>query len=212
MHISSENREALQELLNIGVERAAGSLNQMLEKPIRLHIPFIQLARVDDIFHEASKVNEGTLATVQLDFTGTFSGSACLLVPLEHATTLATALTGETEDVGTISSLQEVALNEIGNIVLNGVMGTMANIMQHPITYSVPVYQETSLPRLFQIPLTPPYEMALSSQTRFTIDDCDLRGDIILLMGIPDSELLMNTLRGLTLATSLHDNSSGPAT
>lgn len=52
MFISHEHLDALQELLNIGVGRAAGSLNQMLGKPIRLYIPFIQSEKIEDLSQE----------------------------------------------------------------------------------------------------------------------------------------------------------------
>ena len=52
MYISPEHLDALQELLNIGVGRAAGSLNQMLGKPIRLYIPLIQWEMIEDLSQE----------------------------------------------------------------------------------------------------------------------------------------------------------------
>jgi len=122
MHISPDHLDALQELLNIGVGRAAGSLNQMLEKPIRLHIPSIQLGKLDELSQDIQLIKEDTLSSVQLPFKGPFTGSACLLFPTESAAALVMALTGETEDSDTMDSLREATLTEIGNIVLNGVM------------------------------------------------------------------------------------------
>ncbi len=102
MHISPEHLDALQELINIGVGRAAGSLNQMLEKPIRLHVPFIGLGNQDEVFQEIQKIQETTLSSVQLPFKGTFKGTVCLLFPPDSAAALVTALTGEAEDTDTM--------------------------------------------------------------------------------------------------------------
>ena len=55
MFISLEHLDALQELLKIGVGRAAGFLNQMLRKPIRLHIPFIQSGKIEGLSQEVQK-------------------------------------------------------------------------------------------------------------------------------------------------------------
>ncbi len=51
-YISPEHPDALHELLNIGVRRSAGSLNQKLGKPIRLHISLIQSGKIEDLFQD----------------------------------------------------------------------------------------------------------------------------------------------------------------
>ncbi len=209
MHISPEHLDALQELLNIGVGRAAGSLNQMLEKPIRLHVPFIQLGKPDDIAQEIQKIQETTLSSVQLPFKGTFQGSACLLFPTDSASALVTALTGEAEDTDTMDSLREATLTEIGNIVLNGVMGSLANILQNQITYTVPFYQETSLTGLLQPSPSDSSEMVLWAHTQFTIADYNLTGDIMLMFGIPDLGLLINAISELSHITTPQHAATG---
>ena len=98
MHINPEQLDALQELPNIGVGRAAGSLNKILEKPIRLHIPFLQVGKMEELSQEVQKMKATTLSSVQLPFSGTFAGTSCLLFPTESAKALVIALTGESED------------------------------------------------------------------------------------------------------------------
>ncbi len=194
MLINPEQLDALQELLNIGVGRAAGSLNQMLEKPIRLHIPFLQLGKMEELSQEVQKMKDTTLSSVQLPFKGTFSGSSCLLFPTESAKALVIALTGESEDPDTMDSLRESTLTEIGNIVLNGVMGSLANVLNHRIMYSVPFYQETSIEGLLQLTPSDSSGIILWAQTQFTVEEYDLTGDIMLMFGIPDLGLLVNAV------------------
>jgi len=209
MHLSPEQLDALQELLNIGVGRAAGSLNQMIEKPIRLHIPFIQVGTREELTPHIQQIQQAPLSSVQLPFQGTFSGSACLLFPTTSAATLITALIGDEEDSDTMDSLREATLTEIGNIVLNGVMGSLANILHNRITYSVPFYQETSLQELLQPLSADSCDILLWAQTQFTIEDYAITGDIILMMGIIDMGLLINALNILMTSTSPHHVSAG---
>ena len=209
MHLSPEQLDALQELLNIGVGRAAGSLNQMIEKPIRLHIPFIQVGTREELTPHIQQIQQAPLSSVQLPFQGTFSGSACLLFPTTSAATLITALIGDEEDSDTMDSLREATLTEIGNIVLNGVMGSLANILHNRITYSVPFYQETSLQELLQPLSSDSCDILLWAQTQFTIEDNAITGDIILMMGIIDMGLLINALNILMTSTSPHHVSAG---
>ncbi len=191
MHISPEQQDALQELLNIGVGRAAGSLNQMLEKPIRMHIPFLQIGKFEDLSQEVQESRDTQLSSVQLPFKGTFSGSSCLLFPTESAKSLVLALAGESEDPDTMDSLKESTLTEIGNIVLNGVMGSLANVLKHRVIYSVPFYQETSMQGLVQSKLSDTPEIILWAQTQFTIEEYDLTGDIMLMFDTSDLGLLV---------------------
>lgn len=202
MQINPEQLDALQELLNIGVGRAAGSLNQMLEKPIRLHIPFLQLGKMEELSQEVQKMKNTTLSSVQLPFKGTFSGTSCLLFPTQSAKTLVIALTGESEDPDTMDSLREATLTEIGNIVLNGVMGSLANVLNHRIIYSIPFYQETSIQGLLQPIPSDSSEIILWAQTQFTIEEYDLTGDITLMFGIPDLGLLINAISEMMHATT----------
>jgi chemotaxis protein CheC len=201
MQINPEQLDALQELLNIGVGRAAGSLNQMLEKPIRLHIPFLQLGKIEELSQEVQQMKDTTLSSVQLPFKGTFSGTSCLLFPTESAKTLVIALTGESEDPDTMDSLKEATLTEIGNVVLNGVMGSLANVLNHQIIYSVPFYQETSIHGLLQPTPSDSSDIILWAQTQFTIEEYDLTGDIMLMFGIPDLGLLINAISEMMHAT-----------
>ncbi len=194
MHISPEQLETLQELLNIGVGRAAGSLNQLLEKSIRLHIPSLQIGKMEELSTEIQKMQDTTMSSVQLPFQGTFSGSSCLLFPTGSANALVVALNGESEDPDTMDSLREATLTEIGNIVLNCIMGSLANVLNHRIIYSVPFYQETSMKGLLQPTPSDSSEIILWAQTQFTIDDYDLAGDIMLMFSIPDLRLLTNAL------------------
>ena len=87
MHIGPEQLDALQELLNIGVGHATNTLNQMLGKPIRLHIPFIHFGTVEELSKELALENEPVLASIQLPFQGSFAGSsaASTVEPFQQA-------------------------------------------------------------------------------------------------------------------------------
>ena len=91
-----------------------------------------------------------------------------------------------------MDSLRESTLTEIGNIVLNGVMGSLANVLQHRITYSVPFYEETTIQSLVKPTPSDPTEIILWAQTKFTIQGYDLTGEILLIFDIPDLELLVH--------------------
>ena len=209
MQLTPEQLDALKELLNIGVGRAAGSLNEMLEKPIRLHIPSIRIGPIEELRQEIKSDIPGLQASVQLPFRGSFSGSTCLLFPTQSAGSLVTVLTGEYADQDSLNSLKEATLTEIGNIVLNGVMGSLTNVLQQQITYSVPFYEETSIDQLTQRTTSDTPDIVLWAQTRFTIEGYNLSGDILLLMGIQDLGYLLQAVNSLVPTTQNCHGSTG---
>lgn len=194
MHITLEQVDVLQELLNIGIGHSAGSLNHMVGRPIRITIPAIQVGKITELLTKLSLSPEPIISSVQLPFRGSFAGSAYLLFPTESAVALVSALTGETEFENSIHSLKEATLTEIGNIVLNGVIGSLSNGLQHHIIYLIPFYQEISLPKIIQATSSDSSEIILWAQTQFTIADYNISGNIMLMLGLPDMEVLLNAI------------------
>ena len=55
MRLTEKQFDALQELVNIGVGRAAGMLNQMVDSRIILEIPYIKVLNAADLHKELAK-------------------------------------------------------------------------------------------------------------------------------------------------------------
>ena len=134
MHLNLEQEDALKELLNIGVGRAAGALNQILEKPITLHIPTILLGTASELQKKLQEFGDHSLSTVQLPFKGSYAGAATLAFPTETAPKLVEILTGAISDEDELNAMKVATLTEIGNIVLNGVMGSITNVLSGTMT------------------------------------------------------------------------------
>jgi chemotaxis protein CheC len=198
MHLSPEHVDALQELFNIGIGRSAGSLNHMLGAPIRLYIPSIRAGNRIELINELCFKNESVVSSILLPFQGSFAGSACLFFPTNSAAALVAALTGEHNDQHHLNSLKDATLTEIGNIVLNGVMGSLSNVLQHQIFFLVPYYRESTLQEIIQATSSDSSEVVLWAQTRFTIEEHDISGNIMLMLGVPDIGILLNAIDTLT--------------
>lgn len=199
MQLTPEQEDALKELLNIGVGRAAGSLNQILEKPISLQIPSITLTDAANLEQKLAQLGDHTLSSVQLPFKGSYAGSATLAFPSETAPKLVEILTGSSVDDDELNAMKVATLTEIGNIVLNGVMGSITNVLSGSITYSVPMYNESTLKNLIQSP--PSYgstSVLLWAQTRFQVTDHDISGDIFLMFDSTRFEAMLEAINVLT--------------
>ncbi|MCC5667655.1 chemotaxis protein CheC [Nostoc sp. CHAB 5784] len=194
MNVTAEELDALQELINIGVGRAASLLNEMVDSHIRLKIPVVKVLTAADAYQElATRFHDQTLASVKLRFTGSFYGTASLIFPTDSASTLVAVLTGEKPGSVDLDAVKIGTLSEIGNIVINGVMGSLSNVLKKHLNYTLPVYLEDTLENL----LLSAYESdskILLAQASFTIERLEIIGDIILIFLVGTFDALINAM------------------
>ncbi len=194
--LSAERIDALQEFINIGVGRAASILNEMLECPILLKIPIVEIFETAQLQQKLEKhFNEGSFSTVRLGFSGQFSGTAELLFPTESAATLISVLTGEAADSPDLDSVKIGTLSEVGNIVINGVMGSISNLLGQHLNYTIPIYLEDTIQNL----LLPSHKgcqenVFLLAQTQFEIEQLEIAGDIILIFEVSSFGALIKAI------------------
>ena len=176
--------DGLKELINIGIGRAADVLNTMLNSQIHLNVPFMRTLSADDFKKEMGKLGHDPLAAVELGFRGNFSGSAQLIFTAETASKLVAALVDETVEPEDFDTIRAGTLSEIGNIVLNGVMGSISNMLKFHLDYSVPNYMEGDVGSLLGESALLKEQTILLAKTRFSVEELDIFGDIALFFGV----------------------------
>jgi chemotaxis protein CheC len=194
MNVTADQLDALQELINIGVGRAASLLNEMLDSHICLEIPFVTVLTASEAYQElATRFERDSLASVKLGFTGSFCGTAGLIFPTESASTLVAVLTGEEPGSADLDAVKIGTLSEIGNIVINGVMGSIANVLKQHMSYTLPVYLEDTVENLL-LSTNLNNSKILLAQARFTIEELEIIGDIILVFEVHTFESLISLI------------------
>jgi chemotaxis protein CheC len=135
-----EYQDIICELVNIGAGKAGQILNQMFSSHINLTIPVIEsfdmASRID-----FEKIIDSDIPNclIEMDFNGTeFGGCAMLLFKNDQVDILADALISVPYEDPARKSLVVSALSEIGNIVINALIGSISNIVKTNIAYSVP--------------------------------------------------------------------------
>lgn len=136
--ISEDHLDLLQELVNIGVGRAADSLSQLVEARIHLNVPEIKVLGSNDA-HKMF-INQAIIEEMMVTqtFAGSIDGRIGLLFNVQSAILLASMLCDEEDHNGEMSLEQEGILLEVGNIILNGVMGSIFNAINDQLEHSVP--------------------------------------------------------------------------
>jgi chemotaxis protein CheC len=195
--LTPDRLDALQEFINIGVGRAAAILNEMLETHIELSVPSVQVYQVSELRSILSQRFNALhkFSAVQLGFSGTFSGMTELVFPTDSAAALVSLLTGEEPNSPDLDALKVGTLTEIGNIVINGVMGSIGNILKQPIKYSLPQYAEDTIENLLLFsPGVTPKAVFLLAQARFAIAPLEIIGDVILIFEMISFDALLKAI------------------
>lgn len=170
--------DALREMINIGVGCGAGVLNTLLQAHINLTAPDIRCVTPSELpllgDFEAQK-----LCLVTMPFDGPLEGTATMVFPCSDACRLVGFLTGKEEEAAAIDTLEAGTISEVGNIVLNGVMGTISNILGLSLTYQVPTFRQGDSSLVHSVCRAPSF-MALVAHTRFGVDGLEARGSLVL--------------------------------
>ena len=94
-----------------------------------------------------------------------------------------------------MDSLKVGTISEVGNIVLNSVMGSISNILSGRLEYRLPSYRELTLSRLMES-TGEGKEVVLVARTEFVSERQGVRGDILLVMEIGSFGALLKGVRG----------------
>jgi chemotaxis protein CheC len=178
--------DALTELVNIGVSRAAASLRTMIGQEILLSGPAVQVVTRTEAAEIISERGADKLVAVHQAFDGDISGRALLIFPETNSLELVRAVTGGELPLEDIIELEQEALAETGNVILNGCLATIANQLQRSLKMSLPEIIRGSGPDLFNLAGVAESEnVALFLYIDFAVKERDIRGYIAMLMDLP---------------------------
>jgi chemotaxis protein CheC len=194
--IDEQTIDTIREIMNIGVGRAAGQLQEMTGSHIRLQIPVIRIVPFREITAVGNSLFPGdTLSAVLLDFKGTFSGISAVLFPPDSAAVLVMLLTGEQEKSPELDAMRIEALKEVGNIIINAVMGSIANILSEHLIYSIPTYYEGPVVNLAGLKRNHVRdERVLLARTNFLVEKLNVEGYILLILEIGSLDALIESI------------------
>ncbi|ODS31521.1 MAG: CheC like chemotaxis protein [Candidatus Scalindua rubra] len=180
--------------MNIGVGNAAGTLNEMLESHIDLDVPSIISFKLSEYKEALADWGDDTLASVQLDFHGPFTGTSMLVFPSDSAVKLVAALTNEEPGSAGLDAVMAGTLNEVGNIVINAVMGSIGNLLENNIDFSLPNYLEGKFEDLLNAKDLSEDVTVLLVQTNFIVKNLEINGKVFMIFKLGTFGKLLTTI------------------
>ena len=193
--LSEIEQDALAEIANMGVSRAASSLRRMVGEQVLLSVPAVNIVSRRAASRMVERGHSPKLVAVQQSFEGPFSGRALLIFPEAQSLELVRSIVGEEHSLEDVIDLEQEALAETGNIILNACLATIANVLRRTMRMSLPSIVRGDGDTLFGVREESSDGLVLFLYIDFTIKNRDVRGFIALLMGLPSIAALKDIVR-----------------
>ena len=182
-------RDALSELSNVAMARAAMSLRQMVQAEVHLSVPTVEIMTPEAAAETIAKPGNPNLVAIRQDFSGPFSGRALLIFPEATSLELVRVVVGRHLPLEDIVDLEDEALAETGNIILNSWVSTLANLLKQKLNMSLPMVIRRDQRHIFES-AGEQTSVILFLHIRFDIRKQQIAGYVALMMDIPSIDEL----------------------
>lgn len=191
------DHDALTELFNIGLHRAAASLSELTGQRILVELPQLWICPIEETHERLAQLLDGELATVHQVFKGNVTGDAVLVLEYESAARLASLLTGGDVALGgrLDQSAREV-LSEVGNVILSSCLSAFGDMLHVLVSFSVPRIHVESLEGLLRSLHIDEVDVQyiLLVATRFRLSEGEVGGYLMIAIGLASLSLITNAL------------------
>jgi len=184
MQLTALQRDAIVELLNIGMGRAASSLSEMVAEEVLLSVPEVFLVSRDEAIARLGLSESTRVSTVCEGFSGPFAGDALLMFPQADSLDLVHALLREEMPLEMLSEMEQEALTEVGNIVLNACLGSLGNVFTRELSYQLPVFLHGECADMLDAEAGRQRSLVLSMRTDFGLQRAKVDGHLVLIMDL----------------------------
>lgn len=191
--ISLEARmDLLSECINIGLGRAAESLNRMCGSHVLLSAPEIRILNRPSLAAAASTRCPSLCEGVFLPFTGVMRGMTALAFAHCDAGALVNGLTEAMGLTEVSEQMREDTLREVGNVVLVGVLGAMGTMLGLHVDYQ-PLFTGQNLEPLLAV-ADACRTVTLYVRARFSLERFLATGEILVVLGQEGFDALIAAL------------------
>ena len=197
MNTDQFDHDALTELFNIGLHRAAASLSEITRQRILVDLPRLWVCPIEETYGKLVELLEGDLATVHQIFRGRVTGDAVLVLEYQSATRLAALLTdGSVALGGRLDQSAREVLTEVGNVILSSCLSTFGDMLQVAVSFSVPRIHVESLEGLLRSLQVDNEDLhyALLVATRFRLSEGEVGGYLLIAVGMTSLALITRAL------------------
>jgi chemotaxis protein CheC len=149
VYLTPIEHDFLCEMFNLGVGSAASSLSKMVNQQVLLSVPIVELKTRQEM---AGELGVGVpICSVSQSMNGPFSAQSMLLFPADSGLKVVRAMLNTHVSDEMLAELQHEALSEIGNVVLNACIGSMANTITNSFKVGLPTFEQSTPEILLEV-------------------------------------------------------------
>lgn len=175
-------QDAITEMFNIGICKAASSLSEMVQKEVLLSVPQLSIATIAQAKENISD-SLGEVSGVLEAFDGSVAGNALLLFPQEKTLELIKLLFPGPMDDEMLQEMEGDALTEIGNIILNASLSSLAEIIGEELSNQIPeTFKGHAGDVILSGDLEDPDQYVLQMDMSLTVKEIDVIGNVSFLI------------------------------
>ncbi|PCJ47414.1 MAG: chemotaxis protein CheC [Moraxellaceae bacterium] len=186
--------DALSEVFNLGIGRAAQALNRMVSDTIGLTIPKVLIIPQKEAAALLSTEIDGVVNAVTQRFSGDFSGNAVLMFPREQSLNLVRTLLQDDVPLETLTELEQEALIEVGNVILNACFGTVTNVLKFDCEISTPLFVQGTASEIHTSG-SDSADWTMYIQVEFSLEHNNIHGFVTFMMDIDSATRFRDGIR-----------------
>lgn len=192
MKLTDNQLDYLKEIINIGIGRSAAVLNKVVKNRVVLKVPVVQIIKISELDSRLGIAN-ANLSIISMNFKGELNGKVELIFPSASAVNIVDLLTDKASPILEMDQLRSGTLNEVGNIVLNSLIGTLGNLLKTRFKFSIPKFKECPVSEVFDS-YSSTSEYVIFAETHFFVKDANIDGSFILFFELQSLDYFIQLL------------------
>lgn len=188
--------DVFKEVANIGAGNAATALSLMVDRPIDMNVPklnIIDFSAVEDILGGAEKQVTG----IYLEFYGDITGTVMFILDRISTTNLLSLLFDNNDHNTDLNEMDLSALKEVGNILTGSFLTSLSKMTGLSVKYTVPDISVDMAGAILSVPLIvfgQQGDSALFIETNFLGGSKPISGHLFLIPNIDSYATILESL------------------
>lgn len=199
--LSELEQDALAEAFNLALGEAASSFADIVNEEIQVSVPQVEIiprqALMQRLQRSGPDGQAGLLCAISQAFQSVDSciaAEALLLFPERGGLEIVRRMLGEqSTPLEQITELEQDALGEIGNIIINACMNSLSNIFDTEMVGTLPSVSRFALHELFNDQVSEVF--VLVARVGMSLSTQDINGHVLFLMDMPSLESIVERIQ-----------------
>lgn len=189
--------DVIREIGSIGTGNAATALSSVLNEPVKMTIPGVNILGYNEALHKLGEPEE-IVAAVLVKMSGEINGIMLFILKLDFINEIIKKLLNRTVvSYEQLTVIEMSAMEEIGNIIISSYVSALSSLTDVKINLSVPEIAVNMLGGILSVPMVEfgyVTDKLMIINGKFIVDKKILNSDLLMLPDIESLNFLMRKL------------------